>query len=60
MIFLSSMHYDGQIGGVTKTADHFGVKLSVLVRNMRIKLYTGFLTVLQIGLTRVATVAANP
>lgn len=27
------------VGGVTNTTDHFGVKRTVLVRNVRIKLY---------------------
>lgn len=48
------------VGGVTNTANRFGVKRAVLVRNVRIKLYPRFLTVLQVDLTRISAMAANP
>ena len=48
------------VGGVTNTADHFGIKRAVLIRNVRIKLYPRFLTVLHVDLTRIAAMAANP
>lgn len=48
------------VGGVLHPTNHFGVKRAVLVRNIRIKLSPRLLTVLQIDLTRIATMAANP
>lgn len=48
------------VGRVVYPSNHFGVKRVVLVRNVRVKLYSLLQAVLQINLSRIAAMAANP